>query len=94
MEGVTAGVPPTAAAALDLLLRVCGGSSHTAEMCECLCSDRTDVVHDVSLMYDALYVPLVLMLYMCVCVGVNSVCLLADDCCGDHRECQRRCEEV
>lgn len=29
-----------------------------------------------------------------VCVGVNSVCLLADDCCGDHREGQGRCEEI
>ena len=68
-EGVTAGVAPTAAAAaLDLLLRMWGGSSHTAEVCECLCSDRTDVLHDVSLMYDVLFVLLVLKL--CVCVSV------------------------
>lgn len=63
-------------------------------MCECLCSDRTDVLNDVSLMYDVLFVLLILMMCVCVCVGVNSVCLLADDCCGDHRERQGRCEEV
>lgn len=58
-EIVTAGVTTAAAAAaLDLLLRMWGGSSHTAEVClcqcECLCSDRTDVLHDVSLMYEVL----------------------------------------
>lgn len=61
--------------------------SHSGGVCECLCSDRTDVLHDVSLMCDAA-------VCVCVCVGVNSICLLADDCCGDHRECQGRCEEV
>lgn len=65
MEGVTAGVSPTAAAALDLLLRMWGGSRHTAEVCECLCSDRTDVLHDVNLMYDVLF-----LLMLCACVSV------------------------
>lgn len=60
--------------------------------CECLCSDRTDVLHDVSLVYVALCV----CCCCCCCsrVGVNRVCLLADDCGGDHRERQGRCEKV
>lgn len=87
VEVVTVGVTLTAAA-LDLLLRVWEGRSHTAEVCLCLCCDGTDVLTwcntDV---------------WCAVCpaspsFGVNSVCLLADDCCGDHRKCQGRCEEV
>lgn len=93
MESSTAGAAPTAApAALDLLLRMWGGRSHTAEVCDCLRSVRTDVLHDVSLMHD---VPSELLALMsCVRLGVNTECLLADDCCGDHRERQGRCEEV
>ena len=59
---VTADVAPTAAAtSLDLLLRMWGGRNHAAEVCECLGCVRTDVLHDVSVVYEALRELLILM---------------------------------
>lgn len=91
------GVMPADAAGLDLLLRDWVGSSRTAEECVCVCSDGTDVLHDVSLMYDVRHVLGPLDGCVCGCfvgVLVNSACLLADDGCGDHRERQGRHEKV
>ncbi len=47
----------------------CGEEAVTQRRCVCerLRSDRTDVLHDVSLMYAVLFVLLILMLCVCVC---------------------------
>lgn len=49
--------------------------SHSGDVCEseCLCSDRTDVLHDVSLMCDVLFVLLILMLCVCRCKQCMSL---------------------